>query len=144
MSERTIVGRCHCGNIEYGFRLPLSDGPIPVRACGCSFCRKHQGVWTSRPDGSVTMRLRSDERVNRYRFGTRTAEFFVCIECGVVPIVCATIDGIVYAVVNVNTFETGAPHELVSSATNFDGESLDQRLSRRRRNWTPVASIESA
>jgi hypothetical protein len=55
------------------------------------------------------------------------------------PIVTCTIDGTQYAVVNVNTFDDVDRTELVEAAADFEGETTESRLARRRRNWTPGA-----
>jgi hypothetical protein len=52
------------------------------------------------------------------------------------------IEGIEFAVVNVNTFENVEASELDSSTTDFDGESVEARLARRKRNWIPRVSVE--
>ncbi len=44
-----------------------------------------------------------------------------------------------YAVLNVKNFDDVAPATFISSPTDFEGESVDDRLARRRRNWTPQA-----
>ncbi len=139
---RNILGKCHCGNIEYEFLWPESGNDIPVRACSCTFCRKHNGVYTSHPQGQLKARVSDQSRVNKYAFGTKTAEFYICANCGVVPFVTSKIQGKTYAVVNVNTFENVKPEDLVSSVTDFDGESIDGRLQRRARNWIPQVTIE--
>ena len=59
--------------------------------------------------------------------------------CGAIPIVTCMIEGIRYAVFNVNTFDDVDRSELVETATNFEGETTENRLARRRRNWTPEA-----
>lgn len=138
---REITGQCHCENIRYEFLWPLNEGLIPVRACGCTFCQKHGGVYTSHPQGELLVQIDDRERLNRYRFGTRTAEFFICTNCGVVPFVTSTLDDRLYAVVNVNTFENVTAAEMQAAATDFDDESLDQRLDRRQRNWIPHVDI---
>ncbi|MFQ5544445.1 MAG: hypothetical protein ACE5FE_00575, partial [Acidiferrobacterales bacterium] len=66
----------------------------------------------------------------------------ICASCGVVPFVTSKIQGKTYAVVNVNTFEDVNPEDLVSSVTDFDGESIDGRLQRRARNWIPQVTIK--
>lgn len=132
---RRIDGACHCGNIRFAFELPESDGLIPVRACGCSFCRKHGAVHTSHPKGRLAVRIEDERRVERYRFGTKTADFYVCRTCGVEPLVTSEIDGTLYAVVNVNSFENVDPGELDRSASDFEGEATGDRLARRKRNW---------
>jgi len=75
--------------------------------------------------------------VTRYQFGSKTADFHVCRACGVVPIVTCTIEGTRYAVFNVNTFDDAARAQVVTTASDFEGETTDNRLARRRRNWTP-------
>jgi hypothetical protein len=136
---REIRGSCHCGNIHFILEWPDTGPTIPVRACGCSFCRKHGGVWTSNPGGRFRLQLADDFRVTRYRFGTESADFHVCADCGVTPIVTCVIDGARFAVVNANVFDNVDKTELAVAAANFEGESMDGRLVRRRRNWTPEA-----
>jgi hypothetical protein len=130
-----ISGRCHCGNISFTLVWRLEPAEIPARACGCTFCRKHGGVWTSCPGGSLKITVADPARASRYKFGTGTAEFHVCASCGVVPVVTSRIDGRLYAVVNVNTFEGVDPALLRHAAADFDGESEADRLARRKRNW---------
>ena len=79
-------------------------------------------------------------QVHLYRFGTRTADFHVCTNCGTVPIVTCELDGKRYAVVNANTFENVPRAEFQIAATDFEGETTEDRLSRRRRNWMPEAA----
>lgn len=135
---REINGSCHCGNIRFSFDWPDGDGAIPVRACGCDFCTKHRGVWTSHPDGPVRLSWDDEGKVQRYRFGTSTADFYICTNCGVAPVAVSDIDGASYAVVNVNTFDDVDSSDLDQSATDFEGETTGDRLARRARNWSPL------
>ena len=130
-----ITGKCHCGNI--GIELDWEGDPpcVPARACGCSFCVKHGGVWTSNPKSSLDIAIREPSRVSKYAFGTKTATFHVCAQCGIVPLVTCEIAGRVYAVVNVNTLENVDPAWLDRASADFEGEDLDTRLARRKRNW---------
>jgi hypothetical protein len=130
-----IEGRCHCGNIAFALDWDDVSSGIPARACGCSFCTKHGGVWTSNPAAHLRVRVRDALLASDYRFGTGTATFHVCSRCGSVPVVSCEIDGRVYAVVNVNTFENVDGALLRRAAADFDGETLDSRLARRQRNW---------
>ena len=141
--SREIEGRCHCGNIRFALHLPASGSRIPVRACGCTFCRKHGGVYTSDPKGRLEVRVADEGRVTNYRFGTGTADFHVCSTCGVVPVVTSTIEGRRYAVVNVNCFEGVGPAELDRSESDFEGEATETRLARRQRNWIPDVTIDT-
>ena len=130
-----IAGSCHCGNIAFELDWTPEPAGIPARACTCTFCTRHGGVWTSCPGGSLRIRVRDRARVSDYAFGTGTAAFHVCAACGVVPVVTSRVDGRLYAVVNVNTFENVDPASVRRAAASFDGESEDARLERRQRFW---------
>jgi len=60
------------------------------------------------------------------------------------PIATSMIDGTEYAVINVNTFDDIDRAELVETRTDFEGEAAEDRLARRRRNWTPRAPTAPA
>lgn len=130
-----IEGRCHCGNVRYVLDWPGEASGIQLRNCGCTFCTKHGGSWTSHRDAALAAEVRDASLVSRYRFGTKTAEFHVCARCGVVPFVTSEIDGTLYAVVNGNTFESVSPASLARTPMDFDGEGTGERLERRKRNW---------
>ena len=130
-----IRGSCHCGNISFELNWFPDPTEIPARACNCSFCTKHGGVWTSLPTDSLRISIEEPERVSKYAFGTGTARFDICGCCGVVPVVTSETDGRLYAVVNVNTFND-VPRSLLRPApVSFEDEDLESRLARRTRNW---------
>ena len=130
-----IRGRCHCGNIS--FRLDWDPDPveIPARSCDCTFCMKHGGTWTSYPAGRLEVAIEDPALVSRYEFGTKTATFHVCARCGIVPVVTSDLDGRTYAVVSVKAFENVDPSMLKPGPVSFDGEGVESRLARRKRNW---------
>jgi hypothetical protein len=130
-----INGKCHCGNIAFTLAWEPEPTAIPSRACTCSFCVKHGGVWTSCPTGALKILVREPALVSKYSFGTRTADFHVCSKCGIVPLVTSSIDGHVYAVVSVNAFEGVDPSLLQRAPATFDAETEETRLARRQRNW---------
>ena len=130
-----IHGKCHCGNISFSLRWEPDPLEIPARACDCSFCSKHGGVWTSHPGGHLKVSVRDPALASTYAFGTRTADFHVCARCGVVPVVTSRIDGRTYAVVSVKAFENVDPALLRAGIASFDGEVTGDRLARRARNW---------
>jgi hypothetical protein len=138
-----INGKCHCGNISFTLAWEPEPAAIPARACTCSFCVKHGGVWTSCPTGSLKVSVREPALVSKYSFGTKTADFHVCSKCGIVPVVTSTIDGQLYAVVSVNAFEGVDPSLLQRAAATFDAETEETRLARRRRNWIGRVAFES-
>jgi hypothetical protein len=135
-----VCGSCHCGNITFGLDWRPEPAEIPARACSCSFCVKHGGLWSSCPTGSLRITIREPALVSRYSFGTRTAEFHVCSSCGVVPVVTSRIDGRLYAAVSVNAFQDVDPALIRRAAATYDGESESTRLARRKLNW--IADVE--
>ena len=130
-----IGGSCHCGNIS--FRLLWEPAPteIPARACTCSFCMKHGGVWTSCPTGRLIASVAHPASVSQYVFGTKTAQFHICMKCGVVPLVTSDIDGKIYAVVSVNALEDVDRSLFKHASATFDMEDEQSRLARRKRSW---------
>jgi len=139
-----IEGKCHCGNISFAMRWPGDGVEIPIRVCGCTFCIKHGGAWTSHRDAELMAEIRDDTLVSKYRFGTSTADFYVCARCGAVPFVISAIDARLYAVVNVNTFEGINRSSLVQTTANFDGEGTGDRLERRKQNWIRAVHISKS
>lgn len=139
-----IRGKCHCGNIRFSLTWEPDPTEIPARACTCSFCLKHGGVWTSNPGGALEVSVGDPALVSTYAFGTRTARFHVCARCGVVPVVTSGIDGRLYAVVSVNAFEGVDPSLLRRASASFDGEGTDSRLARRKRNWIADVRFDGA
>src|SRR5882672_1427112 len=135
-----IPGKCHCGNIMFSLTWEPDFTEILARACTCSFCTKHGGVWTSNPGGALKVEVKDPSLVSKYAFGTRTAEFHTCARCGIVPVVTCRIDGRLYAVVSVNAFEGIDPTLLRRTSASFDGEGTESRLARRKRNW--IAQVE--
>ena len=135
-----IHGKCHCGNIAFSLAWEPDPARIPARACTCSFCTRHGGVWTSYPGGALKVAVKDPSLVSRYAFGSETAEFHICSICGIVPLVTSDIDDRLYAVVSVNAFEGIDPSLLDRSPASFDGEEEGSRLARRKRNW--IADVE--
>jgi hypothetical protein len=132
-----IQGSCHCGNVSFELAWDPDPAEIQARACGCSFCMKHGGVWTSNPKGALRVTVQDPAHLEKYAFGTRTADFHICRRCGVVPLVTSEIDGRTYAVVSVNAFNNVDRSKVRVAPISFDGEETSSRLDRRRRNWIP-------
>jgi hypothetical protein len=135
-----IHGSCHCGNI--GFELEWEPDPqeIIARECDCSFCTRHGGLWTSYPAGILRVTVQDPARHSAYSFGTGTALFHVCSRCGAVPVVSSRLDGRDYAVVSVTAFTNVDPALIRRSSASFEGESREERLARRKRNW--IGAVE--
>jgi hypothetical protein len=130
-----IHGKCHCGNISFILQWEPEPIVIPARACTCSFCTKHGAVWTSCPNGALNVIVQNPDLVSEYTFATGTAEFHICVRCGIVPIVLSRIDKHLYGLVNVNTFDDVDPSLLQRAKRTFEGEKSEARLERRKRTW---------
>lgn len=119
-----IRGKCHCGNISFSLTWDPEPKEIPARACDCTFCQKHGGVWTSNPRGALEVALADESRVSRYAFVT------------------SRIDDRLYAVVSVNAFENVDAALLKRAPISFEAEPADTRLARRKRNWIPDVALK--
>lgn len=135
-----IQGSCHCGNISFDLIWEPDPSEIPARACGCSFCIKHGGVWTSNPNGSLTINVAEPALVSKYSFGTHTAKFHICSHCGIVPVVTSVLENHLYAVVSVNAFNNVEQSLLRRALASFEDESVESRLARRARYW--IADVQ--
>jgi hypothetical protein len=132
-------GGCHCGNISVRLHLSRAPREMPLRSCACSFCRAHGTRTLSDRYGSAEITAADWSLVERYRFGTRTADYLLCRRCGVyIGAVCETSSGL-RAVVNVNCLADRAAFTQVPAAPDYDGEATDARLARRATNWMPAA-----
>lgn len=139
-----IKGKCHCDNIAFELEWKGDPPEIMARACSCSFCVKHGGIWTSNPTSRLVVTIRDPAQVSKYTFGTRTSTFHVCSRCGTVPLVTSEIANHLYAVVNANVLENVDQAWIRRAAVNFEGEDVESRLARRKRNWISDVRIAAA
>lgn len=130
-------GGCHCGDLRYALETELALAALPLRACQCTFCRRHGALSTSDPGGRVRFTFAAEPL--RYRFGLKTADFLICARCG--NYVGATIaeGSRRWAILNANTLEDVAQLTQAATPMDYDGEDVAQRAARRQARWTPVA-----
>ena len=133
-----LRGGCHCGaiRVEFTTRAPET---LSVRECQCTFCRKHAARNSSDPEGHVRIVAERGVLV-RYRFGLRTADFFMCARCGVY-VGCVLDDA--FASINTRVLDDADAARLTQppQAMDWSGEDAAGRVDRRRQKWTP-ATIE--
>ena len=131
-------GGCHCGNLRVKLRLSKAPQETPLRSCACSFCRAHATRTVSDPAGLFEVWSRDWPRVEKYQFGSRTADYLVCRSCGVyIGAVCETTAG-VRAVVNTNCLDDRSAFAQEPVRPDYDGETTEDRLARRATNWMPA------
>jgi hypothetical protein len=131
-------GGCHCGNLRIALNLSMAPADCELRACQCSFCRSHGGRTAADPKGSLVIEVADRSKLNRYRFGLKTADYLVCSVCGVyAAAVCETPSG-GRATINVNCLDGRAAFTREPVAADYEGETREGRLRRRGEKWTPV------
>jgi hypothetical protein len=134
------LARCHCGAVSARYRTAVTPAAWSVRACQCSFCRAHGALTVSDPAGSLVFAAAPNERLHRYRFGSRTTEFLLCRECGVY--IGARIESAAggFGVVNVRSLRP-VPAELSTPVPmDYAEETVSAKRERRETRWTPLAS----
>lgn len=130
-------GACHCGAVSAAYE---TKAPIRLRADGCSFCRTRGVKSASDPEGKLT--LTSTQKLTRYRFGHKSADFLICSVCG--TYVGTMMEGPhgPIGVINVAGMNIEEFRNLPVTLTSLEGESPDERIARRVSRWTPMTLNE--
>lgn len=79
---RTYKGSCHCGLIAFEVRKPR--GIEVLIDCNCSICSKKGLIHTPVENDELVI-LSGENRLAHYQFGTKTASYWFCPQCGVEP-----------------------------------------------------------
>ena len=131
-----MTGSCHCGNLRVELETKRAPSDFPVRACQCTFCRRHGALSISDPQGRVTFHVGDERALVRYRFGLRTADFCICRGCGVY-LAALTIDGR-FGIINTHALVDRSLPLAAPLTMSYDGETATARTLRREQRWTPV------
>ena len=132
-----LDGGCHCGALTVRLETERAPADLPVRVCGCGFCRRHRPRYTSDPAGRVIVHADATA-LGRYRFGLRLADFLLCRSCGVF-VAALELGPPARAVVNLETLARAAELTAAPAAfTAYDSEDAATRTARRARAWTPA------
>jgi hypothetical protein len=127
--------------LAFRYRTALPVQRWQIRACQCSFCRRHAALSTSDPGGLLEFHITGRDALHRYRFGLRTADFLLCAHCGVY--IGAQIDtgrG-TFGIINTRALAPVSAAMPAASAVSYDAEDPAARLSRRATRWTPLARM---
>lgn len=130
--------QCHCGLLTAQYSTQKPPVEWSIRACQCSFCRAHGALASSDPQGRLQFSCSRPELLQRYRFGTGTAEFLLCRECGVYLGAQMSRDGGRFGILNILTLNPIPPDLCGPEAMNYGGETAESRGVRRAARWTPV------
>jgi len=133
-----LTGQCHCGNIAVRFETRTDPRTLPLRACACTFCRRHGARTTADPEGLLRIEIRDAAQLSRYRWGLATADFLVCRRCGVYAAAVLSEGGRSWATVNTLILDDQGPFQREAAPVSYEGESAAQRIARRKLQWTPA------
>ena len=136
-------GQCHCGAVGFEYETANPPSAWPVRACQCTFCLKHHGVYTSDPNGSVHFTHREPQLLTRYRFGHQTADFIFCGRCGGYLGAITEEGGQRLAVLNIHALDPVPEGLPAAQPMSYEGENPGDRNTRRSARWTPVAGQDA-
>jgi len=138
-----VRGGCYCGNIGLTVFLSRDSSAYNPRACDCDFCQKHGAAYVSDPRGTLSVRIREEGHVNRFRQGSNTAEMLVCRQCGVLVGALYEADGRLFGTLNARSLDCRAafgPEQSVSPKLL----TADQKVQRWRDIWFPDVRVTSA
>ena len=137
----TYRGACHCGAIGFEYRTAVSPAEWSVRACQCRFCRAHDALSASDPDGDLSFIADDPGQLQRYRFALGTADFLLCRNCGVYIGAVIEVRDSHRGIVNTHALIDGADDLAAPEAISYDGEDVAGRVGRRDERWTPVSAV---
>lgn len=133
------LARCHCGALTARYRTSVPTASWPVRACQCEFCTAHGALSTSDPAGSLTFSASDPKFLQRYQFGTRSADFMICRACGVFLGAVMTQGAQRWGVLNLRTLRPPPSDLPMPQPMQYGAEGAQDRSQRRTARWTPLS-----
>jgi hypothetical protein len=133
-----LRGGCHCGALKVTLETHLDPKTLSLRACQCSFCRRHGGITTSDPGGKLVVEARTAEQLRRYRFALGITDFLICKTCGVYVAAVMEAERKVIGVLNVNVLDERELLAREPVPMQFGTETVEDREARRAKVWMPV------
>ena len=86
---------------------------------------------------ALIFRVTDREALVRYRFGLKLSDFLICARCGSYVGVYMDDPGGALGVLNLNVLKDRSRFSAPTSM-DYEGESVTERLQRRRQRWTPA------
>jgi hypothetical protein len=132
-----LAGQCHCGAVQATYRTDVDLDAIEVRACQCSFCRRHRSWTIGDAQGQLTLSF-DPAAVHRYRFGAGETDFLICGACGAYVAAVMEVDGATHGVLNVVAADIAALTGRTPKPMNYDAETPADKRARRTTRWAPT------
>ena len=123
------------------FETALAPAALALRACQCTFCRKHGVRATSDPAGRLRFRVRDPAALSRYAFGLKLADMLVCSRCGAYVGAVMTAQGRTVGTLNANCLDGQGALSQQALPMDFDAETAEQRTARRFAKWSPAELV---
>ena len=99
----TITGGCHCGNITYKAEFPNEPSTYIPRKCDCKLCTSHGASYASDNDGYLSITIKAESNVSKYRQGSKIADFIICKNCGIMTGLLYEENGTTYGSINIRS-----------------------------------------
>jgi hypothetical protein len=136
-----LHGSCHCGSVEVAFETAIPVDELTIRACACSFCRRHNVKAIADANGHLTIAAAPDA-LHRYRFGLHTADYLICKTCGVYVAAVIGTGAEARSTLNVVGNCIAGLADRPAQAVDYDMEDGAARRARRITTWTPTEFSE--
>ncbi|MCW8890881.1 MAG: aldehyde-activating protein, partial [Sedimenticola sp.] len=75
------------------------------RACDCDFCTSHGAAYISDSKGKLSLAIKNEKEVSRFKQGSGLVDFLICRNCGVVVGACYQEGEYFYAAINANSIK---------------------------------------
>ena len=137
-SSAALMLTLSSSNSRLTFTSAVEPHAMEVRACQCSFCRRHGSLAAADPEGQLRATVRDPADMLLYNFGLRTADYLVCRGCGVYVAAVTRDEQQPRAIVVVNALDDRDLFDREPLKVSYDSESRDERIARRRERWMPV------
>ena len=139
MTEKNVhIGGCDCGVVQIELKLTRPIEDYVARVCECSFCSQHSPRYVSDPKGLLSISSSDWGLVTKHQFGFQTADFLICSKCKVFVAATCQIESQSYAVTNIKALNDGPNDDMQTKLVDFDSETVEDRLLRRKSTWTPT------
>ncbi len=136
-----IEGGCYCGNVSYVAELTEPVSNYTPRSCDCVFCTSHGASYISDSKGKLTLAIKNESELNRFKQGSGIADFLICRNCGNAVGAIYEEGGCLYGAINSNTLR-GSVETGESQSVSPEKLSDPEKVSRWKELWFSEVSFE--